>query len=66
MHITPNESTLDRFIRIALGGLCIITVTYVNMSAVLVAALLIIGAILLLTALSGHCLVYRILKTKTN
>lgn len=65
MHIAQNESTLDRFIRIAVGGLCIIIATYMELPAIMVTTLLIIGIILLLTALSGFCLLYKILKIKT-
>jgi len=62
--MTVNEGTLDRIIRIIVA-LLIIVLFFVGALPGYWALLLIISGILLVTAVSGYCLLYKILGTNT-
>lgn len=65
MTIQQNESNLDRFARILIGGAGLIVPSYIAMSTVVVFILMIIGLYLMFSGLSGHCVLYRLLGVKT-
>jgi hypothetical protein len=59
-----NESMLDRSIRIILG-LIIAIISYFTLTGVLQIAAYVVAAILIFTALTGFCLIYKILGIST-
>jgi hypothetical protein len=67
--LTKNESALDRVVRTALGGgLLIVSATSLGVTSgkplgIVAAA---VGAILLLTAATGSCLLYRAVGIDTS
>ena len=65
MTIQQNESTLDRFARIIIGGALMLSTTYISMSDPLTFILLITGLYLMFSGLAGHCLAYKLLGVKT-
>ena len=64
--LVTNEGNLDRFIRIIIGGSCILTTAYIAMPFSGVVVLGLVGLYLLLSGLTGNCLFYRLLGYKTN
>ena len=62
MNIRVNESMVERFARIIIGGILLLLITYLAMPAVLFWSFLVIGLFLILTGLSGYCLIYDLLK----
>ncbi|NQT29367.1 MAG: DUF2892 domain-containing protein [Candidatus Saganbacteria bacterium] len=63
--IEKNESMLDRFVRIIIGGVLMISTTFIAMSGLLQALLIVIGLYLLFSALAGACFVYKFMGKKT-
>lgn len=63
--IEQNQSTADRFIRILLGGACLVIPSYVFVPNWLMLVLLVVGLYLIFTGLSGQCLIYKMLGFKT-
>jgi hypothetical protein len=61
----PNEGSTDRIIRVILGIVLIIVGWFVLGNSVLGVILDIIGVILLITAITGFCLIYRLLGVST-
>jgi ABC-type uncharacterized transport system permease subunit len=66
---TKNENTVDRLVRTILGvGLVVVSVTSLGITSAkplgIVAAL--IGAVLLFTAATGSCLLYRLVGIDTS
>ncbi len=66
MIIEQNENIIDRFLRLILGGVCLIVPSYVAMSNIIVFILMIIGLYLMFSGLSGHDIFYRIFHIKTG
>jgi len=60
-----NESGLDRIIR-ALAGLLILYLAYAVFSGVLQILGYVVGLILILTAITGFCLLYKLLGFSTK
>ncbi|MBU0671514.1 MAG: DUF2892 domain-containing protein [Candidatus Margulisbacteria bacterium] len=63
--IPQNQSTADRFIRIIIGGACLIIPSYIYVPNVVLLGLLVIGFYLMLTGLAGQCFVYKLFDVKT-
>jgi len=61
-----NLSTVDRFVRIVVGGVLLLLATYIPMSSLLGWVLIIAGLILMLTGLAGWCPIYSALKISTK
>ena len=57
-----NLSTLERFVRIIIGGVILMLAAYLEMSTLLIYVLVSIGLILMVTGLSGYCPIYGSLK----
>ena len=57
----PNEGSTDRIVRVILGIVLIIVGWLVLGNSALGVILDIIGVILLITAITGFCLIYRLL-----
>jgi Protein of unknown function (DUF2892) len=53
-----NQSDTERFIRIIIGGLFLLSTTYIPMNGILAWALIAFGLILMLTGLAGYCPCY--------
>lgn len=66
MKIKINEGKVERYVRIVTGGILILLINYLALPALLHWSLLIIGIILVLTGLSGYCLIYDLLKISTK
>lgn len=62
MEIMTNQSTLERFARIIIGGGLLLLATYIPMSTIAVWILFLVGIVLMLTGLSGWCPIYALLK----
>jgi ABC-type uncharacterized transport system permease subunit len=67
--LTKNENTVDRVVRTILGlGLVVVSITSLGITSAkplgIVAAL--IGAVLLFTAATGSCLLYRLVGIDTS
>jgi len=60
-----NESTADRIIRIILG-IVLLVVAIWAMAGFWAWVVGIVGAVLLITGLTGFCLIYKIFGTRTN
>jgi hypothetical protein len=65
MTIQQNESTLDRFVRIILGGILMISTSYIAMPGILVFMVMVVGLYLMFSGLSGHCLIYKLVGVNT-
>jgi len=65
MKNLQNESKADRIIR-TIAGLLMFFLSYRYFSGTIQAIGFIVGAILIFTGLTGFCLIYKILKIKTN
>jgi hypothetical protein len=65
MTIQQNESTLDRFVRIILGGILMISTSYITMPGILVFMVMVVGLYLMFSGLSGHCLIYKLVGVNT-
>jgi len=66
MTIPQNQSTLDRFARILLGGACLIVPSYLpTMPQAAVFFLMIVGLYLMFSGLSGHCVFYKLFGVST-
>ena len=65
MTIQQNESTMDRFARIIIGGACLIVPSYVAIATAAVFVLMIVGLYLMFSGLSGHCVFYKFMGINT-
>lgn len=65
MTITQNESTLDRFLRIIMGGACMLSTSYISMSNTTVLIVMIVGLYLMFSGLAGYCIIYKMFGIKT-
>ncbi|MFH1347077.1 MAG: DUF2892 domain-containing protein [Candidatus Margulisiibacteriota bacterium] len=65
MTIQQNESNLDRFSRIIIGGAGLIIPSYVQTPTIVVFILMLIGLYLMFSGLSGHCVFYRLMGINT-
>ncbi|MFC1540410.1 DUF2892 domain-containing protein [Candidatus Margulisiibacteriota bacterium] len=65
MTIQQNQSTLDRFARIILGGLMMISTSYIVMPNAVVFVIMVTGLYLMFSGLSGHCFIYRLFGVNT-
>lgn len=61
-----NESPLDRAIRIVLGAVLILLIVYLELDPTVKWILGIAGAILLVTGITGFCLLYKLFKLDTT
>jgi len=61
-----NESNIDRAVRIVLGLVLAYAFTQGYLSGLANIAMLLVGIILLITGILGHCTVYSILGIRTN
>ena len=66
MSIPQNENMIDRFLRIILGGACMLSAAYVPMPNIAVLLLMILGLYLMFSGLAGQCLIYKLLGIKTK
>lgn len=62
----PNESNLDRTIRIVVGLLLIGLSIFANLSGTLKIIFIVIGVIALITGLTGFCLLYKVFNFSTR
>ncbi len=66
MVIPLNENTLDRFVRIFIGGAGLIAPSYFpTLPSLVVYALMVLGLYLMFSGLSGHCVLYKLFGVKT-
>jgi len=65
MSITQNQNTFDRFARIILGGICVLSASYISMSTLSILILMVAGLYLMFSGLAGHCLIYNLFGIKT-
>ncbi len=63
--MTTNEGTVDRSIRVALAVAAVVGAVLVGASTVLGIVLLVVAGVLLLTAATGFCPLYRVLGIST-
>jgi uncharacterized membrane protein len=63
--VKGNESALDRVLR-ALTGVMLLALGYFSRTGWLRIVFLAIGAILLITAATGYCTIYSLLRIKTR
>lgn len=61
-----NESTIDRLIRVVVAVVALVVALFVGTGTVLGIILLVVAAIMLVTALAGFCPLYRIFGLRTN
>ncbi len=61
-----NQSNLDRFIRILVGGALLIATSYITLHPVVFWAVTLLGIILLLTGLTGYCPIYHLFRIGTK
>jgi hypothetical protein len=61
MSIPQNESMPDRFARLAIGGLLLISTSYIILPLWPTLGIMAAGLYLLFSGLAGQCLVYKIL-----
>jgi len=61
-----NQSTLDRFVRIIVGGIFLLLASYIKMNGLLTWILVVLGILLMLTGLAGVSLIYSLLNIRTN
>ena len=61
-----NESNLDRIIRAILGVVLLVVGIWGGLQGALPVVLIVIGAVLLFTAITGFCLIYRIFNYSTK
>ena len=66
MAIPQNENMVDRFLRIILGGACVLSAAYVPMPTIAIFLLMILGLYLMFSGLAGQCLLYKLLGIKTK
>jgi len=64
--MSKNESNLDRILRVAAAAVAVVAAIAVGASSVLGLVLLIVAAILLVTATVGFCPLYRLLGISTD
>ncbi len=62
----PNESNLDRTIRIVVGLLLIGLSIFTNLNGTLKIVFIVIGTIALITGLTGFCLLYKVFNFSTR
>jgi VIT1/CCC1 family predicted Fe2+/Mn2+ transporter len=65
MIIQQNQSTLDRFARIILGGIMMIATSYIAMPSAVVFVIMVTGLYLMFSGLSGHCFIYQMFGVNT-
>jgi len=65
MKCVKNEGSVDRVLRIVLG-LIVILASYYNLIGVWQIVVYVIGAILILTGISGYCCLYNLFRINTN
>jgi uncharacterized membrane protein len=63
--MTTNESTTDRVLRVALGAAAAVAGVVVGAGSTVGIVLLVVAGILLLTAATGFCPLYRVLGIST-
>ncbi len=61
-----NQSSTDRFLRILIGGVLLIIVSYLPLNIYLTWVLVLLGIFLMVTGLTGFCPAYSLLKTGTK
>ena len=61
-----NQSSTDRLIRIMLGGVLLIIVSYFPLNVYLTWILVLLGIFLIVTGLTGFCPAYSLLKLGTK
>ncbi|MEF3245517.1 MAG: DUF2892 domain-containing protein [Caldisericaceae bacterium] len=64
--LLPNENNLDRTIRIIVGLLLIGLSVFANLNGTLKIVFIVIGAIALITGLTGFCLLYKVFNFSTK
>jgi len=62
----PNESNLDRVIRIVVGLALILISAFASLSTTLKIVFIIIGVVALITGLTGFCLIYKLFNFSTR
>jgi hypothetical protein len=63
--MTTNESTADRLVRVALAVAAVVGAVVVGAGSVLGIVLLVVAGVLLVTAATGFCPLYRVLGIST-
>ncbi len=66
MVIPQNQSIFERFARIIIGGICVISASYITMPKILIFVLMIAGLYLMFSGLAGQCIIYKIFGIKTS
>jgi hypothetical protein len=61
----PNEGQIDRALRVGVGLLSLLSGIYLFTGTHQIIAL-ILGVLVLMTGLSGYCLIYKVLGISTN
>lgn len=67
MAIQQNANMVDRFVRIILGGACMLSASYIvpTSATPAILALMVIGLYLMFSGLAGHCLIYKLFGVNT-
>jgi hypothetical protein len=65
MAIQQNQNMVDRFLRIILGGACMLSAAYIPMPNIAVLLLMILGLYLMFSGLAGHCILYKVFGIRT-
>lgn len=60
-----NQNIYDRFFRILLGGVMVLSGGYIHMSNLVLWAVTVIGLFIMLTGLCGFCPFYHLFKINT-
>ena len=61
-----NQNDVDRFIRIIVGGLFLLSTSYLPIQPWVAMVFLIVGLILMVTGMTGFCPIYNWLKLNTK
>jgi hypothetical protein len=66
LHMNKNQTDIERFVRIVIGGALLLAGTYLSLGTLLSWVAIILGLILMLTGLAGYCPCYALLGINRN
>jgi hypothetical protein len=66
MAIPQNQNTFERFARIIIGGICVLSASYITMPNILILILMLAGLYLMFSGLAGQCVIYKIFGINTS
>jgi len=64
--MSKNQSDMERFIRIVVGGILLLLGSYLPMNVIVSWVLMLLGLVLMLTGLAGYCPCYALFGINTN